>query len=158
TGARNIAKPEDIAALAVFLCSEKARQIQGVAVAGDGGGAPGLYWAGADRGEGTGGGGERKGRSGEEEECGGEPQPLFLLTNHHSLFAIRYSLFAALLRHRPVATDIDARRLERAVGFLDRAQDGERGSGLEVALVADGVADDRNPRAHHDLLLTALIA
>jgi len=43
TGARNIAKPEDIAALAVFLCSEKARQIQGVAVAVDGGGTPGLY-------------------------------------------------------------------------------------------------------------------
>jgi NAD(P)-dependent dehydrogenase (short-subunit alcohol dehydrogenase family) len=43
SGARSIAQPEDIAALALFLCSEKARQIQGVAVAVDGGGTPGLY-------------------------------------------------------------------------------------------------------------------
>ena len=43
SGARAIAQPEDIAALAVFLCGQKARQIQGVAVAVDGGGTPGLY-------------------------------------------------------------------------------------------------------------------
>jgi len=43
SGARSIAKPEDIAAVAVFLCSQRARQVQGVAVAVDGGGTPGLY-------------------------------------------------------------------------------------------------------------------
>jgi NAD(P)-dependent dehydrogenase (short-subunit alcohol dehydrogenase family) len=43
SGVRSIAKPEDIAALAVFLCTEHARQIQGVAIAVDGGGTPGLY-------------------------------------------------------------------------------------------------------------------
>ena len=42
-GVRTIAKPEDIAALALFLCSERARQIQGVAIAVDGGGTPGVY-------------------------------------------------------------------------------------------------------------------
>ena len=43
SGARSIAKPEDIAALALFLCSGGARQIQGVAIAVDGGGTPGVY-------------------------------------------------------------------------------------------------------------------
>ncbi len=43
SGIRSIAQPEDIAALALFLCSERARQIQGVAVAVDGGGTPGVY-------------------------------------------------------------------------------------------------------------------
>jgi 3-oxoacyl-[acyl-carrier protein] reductase len=43
SGVRSIAQPEDVAALAVFLCTERARQIQGVAVAVDGGGTPGLY-------------------------------------------------------------------------------------------------------------------
>lgn len=43
SGARTISKPEDIAALALFLCSERARQIQGVAIAVDGGGTPGVY-------------------------------------------------------------------------------------------------------------------
>ncbi len=43
SGPRGIAQPADIAALALFLCSERARQIQGVAVAVDGGSTPGLY-------------------------------------------------------------------------------------------------------------------
>ena len=43
SGSRRIATPEDIAALTVFLCSPAARQIQGVAVAVDGGGTPGVY-------------------------------------------------------------------------------------------------------------------
>jgi len=43
SGVRSIAQPEDVAALALFLCSDRARQIQGVAVAVDGGGTPGLY-------------------------------------------------------------------------------------------------------------------
>jgi len=43
SGVRGIAQPEDIAELALFLCSERARQIQGVAVAVDGGSTPGLY-------------------------------------------------------------------------------------------------------------------
>ena len=38
-----MAKPEEIAALALFLCSERARQIQGTAIAVDGGATPGLY-------------------------------------------------------------------------------------------------------------------
>ena len=43
SGVRSIAQPEDIAALAVFLCRPEARQIQGVAVAVDGGGTPGVH-------------------------------------------------------------------------------------------------------------------
>jgi NAD(P)-dependent dehydrogenase (short-subunit alcohol dehydrogenase family) len=35
--------PDDIAALTLFLCSERARQIQGTAIAVDGGTTPGLY-------------------------------------------------------------------------------------------------------------------
>jgi NAD(P)-dependent dehydrogenase (short-subunit alcohol dehydrogenase family) len=40
---RRLGKPEDIAALALFLCSERARHIQGTAIAVDGGATPGLY-------------------------------------------------------------------------------------------------------------------
>lgn len=36
-------QPEDVAELAVFLCSEKARHIQGTAIAVDGGSTPGFY-------------------------------------------------------------------------------------------------------------------
>jgi NAD(P)-dependent dehydrogenase (short-subunit alcohol dehydrogenase family) len=43
SGVRTPAKPRDIAELALFLCSERARQIQGVAIAVDGGATPGLY-------------------------------------------------------------------------------------------------------------------
>jgi 3-oxoacyl-[acyl-carrier protein] reductase len=43
SGVRSIAQAEDIAALAVFLCSPGARQIQGTAIAVDGGGTPGVY-------------------------------------------------------------------------------------------------------------------
>lgn len=42
-GLNRLGKPEDVAALATFLCSEKARHIQGTAIAVDGGGTPGLY-------------------------------------------------------------------------------------------------------------------
>jgi NAD(P)-dependent dehydrogenase (short-subunit alcohol dehydrogenase family) len=42
-GIRRIADPEDIAALALFLCSPAARHIQGTAIAVDGGSTPGLY-------------------------------------------------------------------------------------------------------------------
>ena len=38
-----VAMPEDIAALALFLCSERARHIQGSAIAVDGGATPGHY-------------------------------------------------------------------------------------------------------------------
>ena len=34
---RRFGKPEDIAALALFLCSERARHVQGTAIAVDGG-------------------------------------------------------------------------------------------------------------------------
>jgi 3-oxoacyl-[acyl-carrier protein] reductase len=40
---RRFGKPEDIAALTLFLCSERARHIQGTAIAVDGGATPGLY-------------------------------------------------------------------------------------------------------------------
>ncbi|MGA7488245.1 MAG: SDR family oxidoreductase [Xanthobacteraceae bacterium] len=40
---RRFGVPEDIAALALFLCSERARHIQGTAIAVDGGATPGLY-------------------------------------------------------------------------------------------------------------------
>ena len=43
SGIRRMATPEDIAALTLFLCSERARQIQGTATAVDGGATPGLY-------------------------------------------------------------------------------------------------------------------
>ncbi len=43
SGIRRMATPEDIAALALFLCSERARQIQGTAIAVDGGATPGVY-------------------------------------------------------------------------------------------------------------------
>ena len=40
---RRMATPEDVAELTVFLCSERARHIQGTATAVDGGATPGLY-------------------------------------------------------------------------------------------------------------------
>jgi NAD(P)-dependent dehydrogenase (short-subunit alcohol dehydrogenase family) len=43
SGMRRFGKPEDVAALAVFLCSERARHIQGTAIAVDGGATPGVY-------------------------------------------------------------------------------------------------------------------
>lgn len=43
SGIRRIGTPEDIAALALFLCSERARQIQGTAIAVDGGATVGYY-------------------------------------------------------------------------------------------------------------------
>jgi NAD(P)-dependent dehydrogenase (short-subunit alcohol dehydrogenase family) len=43
TGIRRIAQPEDVAELAVFLASAKARHIQGVAIAVDGGSTSGLF-------------------------------------------------------------------------------------------------------------------
>jgi NAD(P)-dependent dehydrogenase (short-subunit alcohol dehydrogenase family) len=42
-GLRRLGKPEDIAALALFLCSERARHIQGTSIAVDGGATPGVY-------------------------------------------------------------------------------------------------------------------
>ena len=43
SGTRRIGRSEDIAELAVFLCGAHARQIQGTAIAVDGGATPGLY-------------------------------------------------------------------------------------------------------------------
>lgn len=43
SGARRMGQPEDVAALAVFLCSEEARHIQGTSIAVDGGATPGVY-------------------------------------------------------------------------------------------------------------------
>ena len=43
TGIRRIGTPEDIAELTLFLCSERARQIQGTAIAVDGGATVGYY-------------------------------------------------------------------------------------------------------------------
>ena len=42
-GIRRIGKAEDISALTLFLCSEKARHIQGTAIAVDGGATVGYY-------------------------------------------------------------------------------------------------------------------
>jgi len=42
-GLRRLGKPADIAALALFLCSEKAQHIQGTAIAVDGGSTVGYY-------------------------------------------------------------------------------------------------------------------
>jgi NAD(P)-dependent dehydrogenase (short-subunit alcohol dehydrogenase family) len=43
SGLRRIAQPDDVAALAVFLCRAEGRHIQGTAIAVDGGGTPGYY-------------------------------------------------------------------------------------------------------------------
>ena len=43
SGLRRIAQPEDVAELVLFLCSARARHIQGTAIAIDGGGTPGYY-------------------------------------------------------------------------------------------------------------------
>ena len=42
-GLRRLGTVEDVAALALFLCSDAARQIQGTAIAVDGGATPGVY-------------------------------------------------------------------------------------------------------------------
>lgn len=42
-GLRRLAKPEDVAELALFLASERARHIQGTSIAVDGGATPGVY-------------------------------------------------------------------------------------------------------------------
>ena len=42
-GLTRLGKPEDMAALTLFLCSERARHIQGTAIAVDGGATPGVY-------------------------------------------------------------------------------------------------------------------
>jgi len=42
-GLRRLGQPEDTAELALFLCSGRARHIQGAAIAVDGGATPGLY-------------------------------------------------------------------------------------------------------------------
>jgi 3-oxoacyl-[acyl-carrier protein] reductase len=42
-GIRRLGKPEDVAELALFLADDRARHIQGTAIAVDGGGTPGLY-------------------------------------------------------------------------------------------------------------------
>jgi NAD(P)-dependent dehydrogenase (short-subunit alcohol dehydrogenase family) len=43
SGLQRLGRPEDVAELALFLCSERARHIQGTAIAVDGGQTPGLY-------------------------------------------------------------------------------------------------------------------
>jgi NAD(P)-dependent dehydrogenase (short-subunit alcohol dehydrogenase family) len=43
SGLRRIGQPEDIAELAVYLASAKARHIHGTAIVVDGGGTPGYY-------------------------------------------------------------------------------------------------------------------
>jgi NAD(P)-dependent dehydrogenase (short-subunit alcohol dehydrogenase family) len=43
SGVRRVGRVEDVAALALFLCSEEARHIQGTATAVDGGGTVGYY-------------------------------------------------------------------------------------------------------------------
>ena len=43
SGTRRMATPEDIAELALFLCSRRAGHIQGTAIAVDGGATPGVY-------------------------------------------------------------------------------------------------------------------
>lgn len=42
-GLARLGRPEDVASLALFLCSERARHIQGTAIAVDGGATSGLY-------------------------------------------------------------------------------------------------------------------
>jgi NAD(P)-dependent dehydrogenase (short-subunit alcohol dehydrogenase family) len=42
-GIRRLGRPEDVAELALFLADDRARHIQGTAIAVDGGGTAGLY-------------------------------------------------------------------------------------------------------------------
>jgi NAD(P)-dependent dehydrogenase (short-subunit alcohol dehydrogenase family) len=42
-GLARLGTPDDVAALALFLCSERARHVQGTAIAVDGGATPGVY-------------------------------------------------------------------------------------------------------------------
>jgi NAD(P)-dependent dehydrogenase (short-subunit alcohol dehydrogenase family) len=42
-GLRRLGRPDDIATLALFLCMERSRHIQGTAIAVDGGATQGLY-------------------------------------------------------------------------------------------------------------------
>jgi NAD(P)-dependent dehydrogenase (short-subunit alcohol dehydrogenase family) len=42
-GIRRLGRPEDVAELALFLASARARHIQGTAIAVDGGSTPGVY-------------------------------------------------------------------------------------------------------------------
>ena len=42
-GLRRIGQPDDVAELALFLCTERARHIQGAAIAVDGGQTSGLF-------------------------------------------------------------------------------------------------------------------
>jgi 3-oxoacyl-[acyl-carrier protein] reductase len=42
-GIRRLGRPEDVAELALFLASDRARHIQGTAIAVDGGATPGVY-------------------------------------------------------------------------------------------------------------------
>ena len=42
-GLARLGRPEDVAALALFLCSERARHVQGTAIAVDGGATSGVY-------------------------------------------------------------------------------------------------------------------
>src|SRR5580704_16493528 len=64
---------------------------------------------------------------------------------------------APLFRHRTLTPDIDPRRLQRAVGFLHRAEYRESGAGFEIAFGADLVAPDRHAGGHDDLLLPLLV-
>src|SRR5262245_29027724 len=68
-----------------------------------------------------------------------------------------FSGTCALLRHRPVATDVDARRSERTVFLLGGGQHRERRARLQIGLAADLVADDRHAWRYDDLLLPVLV-
>src|ERR1051325_833236 len=62
-----------------------------------------------------------------------------------------------LVRHAPVAADIDARSGERAVALLGGRDHAEGGARLEIGLVADLIAHDRDLRSDDDLLFPVLV-
>ena len=62
-----------------------------------------------------------------------------------------------LLRHHLAAPDIDAVSLQRTIRLFQRADDGDMGARLELALVAHRIAEDAGIGRHYDLLLAALV-
>ncbi len=63
-----------------------------------------------------------------------------------------------LLRHDAGTTDVDARGLQRAVGHLVGAHDGDVSSGLQLALIAGDVGADHGVLADDDLPASASIS
>src|SRR5215475_6633980 len=63
-----------------------------------------------------------------------------------------------LHRRRNASADVHPRRLQRAVGLFDRGGNEDAGAGLQLALLAGHVDDDRGVGRHDDLLLAVYLS